>query len=83
MTIVLYGKGLLLEGSNPKMEDKQVLLTGVIHQLEIFFLVFWRLAGCHHPQTEDGTLTSRNSFFESTPKKWALEQFGTREIKEK
>jgi len=24
MTVVLNGKGLLLEGSNPKIEDKQV-----------------------------------------------------------
>ena len=30
MTLVLVGKGLLLEGSNPKIEDKQV--PGLVHQ---------------------------------------------------
>ena len=79
-------KGPSFGGFQPQnggQTGSRYLLTGVIHQLEFFFLVFWRLAGCHHPQTEDGTLTWRNSFFESTPKRWALEQFWTWWIKEK
>ena len=38
MTLVLNGKGLLLEGSNPKIEDKEV--PGIYIYIYIYIEIF-------------------------------------------